>query len=440
MQQASLAFTNEQGKPFEPEQSLRKATGAIHISSVNLTLMDRKLMNGLLYFAAPDIGNRSVQTFRVSLSLLARVIGFNSNNTRELKNRLTGLVGTRVHWNILQTGASGASEWGVAALLADAVISHGELKYSFAPQLREKLASPEHWAPIDMSVVRKFSTGAGIALYENLEPYRVVGQTPFFQLPMLRELLGASSESYDEFKALNRSVIKPAIEEVNKHSRFNVEAELQRERRQVVAVKLHFCRKDRLETENQEADPVDAMVAQAFAEQLLEQLTLDYCLGPETAAKMMRDHPADKLQRVMEYVGKRYTEGKINEGRIAPYFMATIAKWDDGQATSRLAVKRGQAATSAKGAGGKQQRENAAEERAKAVREARKLEAEKHLALLSVEERVALEADFETHVAKHHTPVLKILQDHGVTHPMIKAAFSEYVQERLLGAAEAALA
>ncbi|MGH8156546.1 MAG: replication initiation protein [Rhodanobacter sp.] len=426
MQQASLAF--DQGTLFEPaEQNLRKATGAIHISNVNISALQRKLMNGLLYCAAPELANFNVRTHKVLLSLLARVVGFNSNNTASFKATLVELVGIRVGWNILQP--DGSNEWGVAALLADAVIRHGELTYSFAPQLRERLASPDHWAPIDMSVVRKFSTGAGIAMYENLEPYRGVGQTPFFKLAMLRELLGASGESYDEFKALNRSVIKPAIDEVNKHSRFHVEAELKRERRQVVAVKLHITQPARMV--ESAASPEDTLLAQAFDERLLEQLTLDYCLGKDTARKVMNDHSADRLIRVMEYVGDRYVNGQIQQTKIAPYFLATLAKWDDGATNSRLTVKPKATASSGQ-KGNIDPKLRAAEDRAKALRETRKAEAEKRLQLLSVEERVALESDFEEFVREHHSPVLKILQNDGVTHPMIKGAFSEYLQKRLL--------
>lgn len=176
-----------------PSLNLRKATGAVHIRN-DVTVFQRKLMTGLYFAAFPQLGDFSVLSHTIALPALSKLVGFNSNNIAYLKENLDSLVGTRIHWNIQDKNEE---EWGVAALLADVKIRGSMITYSLSPALRKKLVESSHYALVDMRKARLFKSKAGLALWENCLPYQAVGQTPFFELDLLRDLLGAQGESYD---------------------------------------------------------------------------------------------------------------------------------------------------------------------------------------------------------------------------------------------------
>ncbi len=429
MQQTALALADDHlldaDGSARTELSLRKATGAIHIRN-DTTMLQRKLTDALLCVAGTQLGDRTILSHQVSLSYLCQLTGFNSNNVAHIKNSLESLVATRIKWDIVNP--DGEREWGVAALLADARIRGGVVTYSFAPQLREKLAAPERWATLRMQVIRRFSSGTALAMYENCLPYRGVGQTPFFTLPLLRELLGATAESYDEFKALNRAVLKPAIEEVNrigkKHNDIQIEVEYKRVKRQVSEVKIWIT------------SPGDGKAEEPVDERLLEQLTQDFCLSAKKSHQILTENTVDKVVTVMNYVGARYTKGLVERGKIAPYFLSTLSRWDGtAMAESRLDQSDAQVGAASKSFGAERaQSLQAVAERQEEERRAqeRKSEAFRRLSALDVDQRVALDARFENHVRKNYAVVLPVLKKDGPDHPMLKAIFSAFVMKELL--------
>lgn len=438
MQQTSLAFAQDDLPLPAPsgnartDLSLRKATGAIHIRN-DISTLQRKVINALLCTAGAQLADRTILSHQVALSYLCQLTGFRSNNVAHIKDSIESLVGTRIKWDIIDP--DGAHEWGVAALLADARIRGGVVTYSFAPALREKLATPEHWALLRMPVIRRFASGPGLAMYENCIPYRSVGQTPYFGVEMLRELLGATAESYDEFKSFNRAILKPAIAEVNKvgkqHNDIQVELEYKRVKRQVTEVKIWIT------SSGEEADGV------AVDERLLDQLTEDFCLVRKKAFDILVANEPEKVTAVMNYVGARYTQGKVAHGKIAPYFLSTLAKWDGSAEpqVSRLDHTPTAMAGADKGFGEARQKSlKAAAERQEAERlaEERKIEAFRRLSALDVDQRVTLDAQFEENVAKHQSFVLPYLKKHGPDHPMIRGLYSAFIQHALLDEAVAA--
>lgn len=432
MQQAALAFNDDPMLDVSAHRggsvsdlSLRKATGAIHIRN-DINTLQRKITNALLLSAgAKQLADFTILSHQVSMSFLKQTIGYTSKNDAHLRTAIEGLVGTRIHWDIVTP--DGEQEWGVAALLADAVVRAGTVTYSFAPQLRKKLATPEHWAPLSMNMVRLFASGPGLALYENCAPYRTHGKTPLFPLAMLRELLGATAASYDSFRLLNSKVIKPAVEEVNKigvaHDDLQVEPVFERQQRRVIGIRFMITHAGHPESPMADVD-----------DRLLSQLTLDFCLMPSVAHRVLVEHDTTVVEDVMAYVGQRYGDGKIAKGKIAPYFLQTLKRWDGSAAlTSRL--DRPKPATPPRKV--KDPAQQAAKEKASAERASRLAEAEQRLAAMSVDERVAFDSEFEAYVRAHHTPVLGVLQKNGADHPMLKAIFRIFLEETLLGAAPA---
>ena len=222
---------------------LKKHVGAVHVKG-QLSLLQRKVSNVLLLRAYEDLPNPEVFEHEIKLKTLAEVSGFDSNDHDLLRDALEALAGTTITWNILD--AEGAEEWGVSTFLAQAVVKNGTCRYAYAPDLRRKLYNPEIYARINLSVQERFGSGYALALYENCVRFRKVGSTGWIDLDRWRDLLGVEPGQYDQFKYLNRDVLKPAVGEVNRYSDIRVEMDRKREKRRVVALKFSVRENDQL--------------------------------------------------------------------------------------------------------------------------------------------------------------------------------------------------
>ena len=94
-----------------------KASPAIQIQS-KITHLQRRAWNVLLANAYNELPNKEIH--RVSVTELAKSLGFNSRDYDHLKETLEALVDCTVEWNILDKDKE--EEWAVASLLASARI------------------------------------------------------------------------------------------------------------------------------------------------------------------------------------------------------------------------------------------------------------------------------------------------------------------------------
>ena len=218
-----------------------KASPAIHIQG-NLTHLQRRVWNVLLANAYDELPTKEIH--RVSVVKLAEKLGFNSGNQDYLKEALEALVDCTVQWNIL--GKDKKQIWGIAALLASAVIENGICTYAFAPHLRMKFYNPRVYAKLNLRLQNRFTFRHALILWEVCFDYfdtaRGQGETPFIPLEKFRELVGTAPDEYPAFKNLNHSVIKPAIKEINELTNFFVEVEQKREARKVAFLKFRISK------------------------------------------------------------------------------------------------------------------------------------------------------------------------------------------------------
>ena len=217
------------------QRVLKKHVGAVHVKG-QISLLQRKVANVLLLNAYEDLPRADVVEHTIRVRTLADAAGFSSNDTEHLREALEGLVDLKVRWNGL--ARDGQEEWGVASLLAQAVVKGGTCRYAYAPDLRRKLYNPEIYARINLAVQERFGSGYALALYENCVRFRKVGTTGWISLDDWRGLLGVEDGQYGEFKYLNRGVLKPAVDEVNLYSDIRIVMETRREDRRVVALKF----------------------------------------------------------------------------------------------------------------------------------------------------------------------------------------------------------
>ena len=227
----NLAKTNE----------LIKASPAIQIQS-KMTLLQRRVWNVLLANAYDELPNTDI--YRVSVAELAAKLGFNSKNEHYLKEILEALVDYKVKWNLLDKDKE--EEWGVAVLLASADIKNGICTYGFAPHLRLKLHNPRIYAKLNLRLQNRFKSQYALVLWEVCFDYfdadRDQGETPFILIQTFKELLGLGKDDYPIFSEFNRSVIKPAIKEINDLTDYLVEVEQKRIGRRIGELKFRISK------------------------------------------------------------------------------------------------------------------------------------------------------------------------------------------------------
>ena len=220
---------------------LIKASPAIQVQS-KMTLLQRRAWNVLLANAYDDLPNTDI--YRVSVAELAAKLGFNSKNEHYLKEILEALVDCKVRWNVLDKNKE--EEWGVAVLLASADIRNGVCTYGFAPHLRLKLHNPRIYAKLNLRLQNRFKSQYALVLWEVCFDYfdadRDQGETPFISIETFKELLGLGKEDYPVYSEFNRSVVKPAIKEINDLTTYSVEVEQKRIGRRIAELKFHITR------------------------------------------------------------------------------------------------------------------------------------------------------------------------------------------------------
>ena len=224
---------------------LIKASPAIQVQS-KMTLLQRRAWNVLLANAYDDLPNTDI--YRVSVAELAAKLGFNSKNENYLKEILEALVDCKVEWNVL--GKDKEEEWGVAVLLASANIKDGICTYGFAPHFRLKLHNPRIYAKLNLRLQNRFKSQYALVLWEVCFDYfdadRDQGETPFIPIETFKELLGLGKADYPIFSEFNRSVIKPAIKEINTLTNYHVEIEQKRIGRRIAELKFRITRVDQI--------------------------------------------------------------------------------------------------------------------------------------------------------------------------------------------------
>jgi hypothetical protein len=228
----------------QPETKLEviKHSAAIQMEG-NITLVQKRAWNVLLFNAYPELLDEEIHSIRVQD--LTRILEFDSHNVEYLKEALEALVGCKVKWNLLDK--DGSETWGVAALLASAEVKNGTCTYAFAAHLRPRLHNPRMYARINLTLQNRFGSKHAQTLWELCTDYlgaeREQGETSYIPLEQFRKLLGLENKEYaQQFKIFNRDVLKPAIAEINRVSDFRVTVDYHRERRKITALKFKIRR------------------------------------------------------------------------------------------------------------------------------------------------------------------------------------------------------
>lgn len=311
-------------------ETVKKNVAAIHISG-KLSLLQRKLSNVLLLNAYDAL--TSAQSHSIDARTLAMMVGYNSNDFDTLRSSLRALAETVAEWDMLDE--DGKQEWGVSSLLSFAKLKNGVCEYAYSPALAQKLHDPKIYALINVNIQRNFSSGHGLALYENCYRFVRTGSTGWWTLDTFRKLMGVDGSSYYEsFKHLNAKIIKPAVNEVNKSSDIEITAEFRKKGRAVTDIR--FLIKENPQLAMFQIDDGEGIRSLPVYKALKAQGVSD-----RLARQWIGEHGEDYVQEKLSYV-KDQTGVKSKLGYLTAAIQGDYKPADAPEPPSEQAIQRAQ--------------------------------------------------------------------------------------------------
>jgi len=191
---------------------LKKHSAIIQMSNA-ITGVQRKAWNFLLYEARQALmRDPEKRVFETLIGEVHRWTGVGATDHVKVKAALRALTDVKVEFNIL--GKDG-EHWGVFVLLPSVeILPDGTVRYELTERIRQTLAHPRMYAPIDLGILRGLRGKYAIALYELAKDYVHVG-IPEMSIDDFRKLMGLDPGQYRRDRDLLRWVIDPAVREVN---------------------------------------------------------------------------------------------------------------------------------------------------------------------------------------------------------------------------------
>jgi plasmid replication initiation protein len=239
---------NKRNKRYTQDQRdadvfLKKHVGLIHCEN-KLTLIQRKICNILLFNAFDNIDNQDIH--EILLRKLCSLVGYNSNDSKLIKDSIKSLISVVMEWNLLEDSKfineenypEDAITWNASSLLAGASIKNGIIHYSYSPQMKSVLSSLDIYGRINLFVQAKFNSTYSLVLYENCVRFKNLKQTSWFPLELFRSLMGVSEDKYPSFKEFRRNVINVAVNEVNQKADISIEPQFKKAGRNIVAIQF----------------------------------------------------------------------------------------------------------------------------------------------------------------------------------------------------------
>ena len=208
-----------------------------------------KLLIEMIHHAGPDMGDPH-KWHELPFAALRQVAGVSRLSAQEADKHLADLVTYQVGYWIydLQKKTTRVRR---GVVVHDAEITFAGktepdqpnapkvVRWLFGNTFCEVAQSSDFWTSIDRSVVRILRSRYAIALYQHLCSLAGL-KKPSITLTVdeLREILGVPPGRLAAFKDLHGQALKPALREVNAHSRWIVSTTFVKRQRSVVAIEL----------------------------------------------------------------------------------------------------------------------------------------------------------------------------------------------------------
>ena len=294
-----------------------KHSAVIQISNT-ITLFQRRAWNILLKNAYYDLNNPEIKIFEIPFKDLCEQLGHTHTEKKhsEVFKIMEELIDYKVRWNVL--GKTGKKTRGSAALLAGFEIVGGVCRYDYSQLLREKLANPNMFARINLTIQNRFSSKHSLALYELFTDYKGVKQTPWIKMQDFRELMGLENNEYPEYKLLKYHVISKSLKEINKESDISVKLDTKKSQRKTSELKFEIHKKQGYQL-SLDLPPIPSpneiqTLEPDIGKELYSSL-IKYGCSPSEATKYIKKYPIELIERNVKYCIEEDEKGKVDNKR-----------------------------------------------------------------------------------------------------------------------------
>lgn len=301
---------------------LKKHVAIIHSNS-NISLLQRKISNALLFHAYDTLLTKDEHV--INVSELTKLIGYDSNDHKKIKQSLMNLLATVIEWNIVDGEKIDKEKiWNASSIISDVSIEGSTCTYSYSNKMRQLLYHPSVYGRLNMHVQAKFQSSYGLALYENCNRYQDIGQTPWFELSKFRKLMGVEDEKYKIFRDFKVRVLNKSVEEVNKYSSLVVEPRIKKQNRQVVAIQFII---------KNAANSIKSSIESTLSETLKNKFGISEKQTGEILEKYEESYINEKIRLIES--SSSYISGKIKN--LGKYFLCALS--EDYQSVKKSSVK-----------------------------------------------------------------------------------------------------
>lgn len=299
----------------EADLFLKKHVGLIHCEN-KLTLIQRKICNILLFNALDKINDQDIH--EIPMRQLCSLVGYNSNDSKLIKDAIRGLISVIMEWNLLEDSKflneedypEEAITWNASSLLAGASIKNGVIQYSYSPQMKSVLSSLDIYGRINLFVQAKFNSSYSLVLYENCIRFKNIKQTSCMSIELFRSLMGVPEGKYPSFKEFKRNVINVAVNEVNQKADIYIEPQFKKSGRTITAIQFIL-------SDNENYQPSFKRVARVTSNEsshqqqssLTEALVSDFGLSEKQVSDVISEYDA---QYILEKIKLVKSKKKVN--------------------------------------------------------------------------------------------------------------------------------
>jgi hypothetical protein len=222
--------------------------------SNRVTLTGRRVYNALLQVAqsrlsAMDAVPSATYMFEAPLPAILRTTGSSGEDRTAAKRYLKEMETMRVTWESTAPGDGlKLKSFGMLAQV-EFEVRKGEnwVRWAYPPAIMEALYDPARWARIDLQVLARLGTYAGVALYEICARYRdnPGGLTSRKPVQWWTDALSPTPPGSErrEWRKFKNERVKVAIEEINRETDLEIELVEHKQGRSIAEVQFAVRRK-----------------------------------------------------------------------------------------------------------------------------------------------------------------------------------------------------
>ncbi|MDF3048207.1 MAG: replication protein RepB [Candidatus Midichloriaceae bacterium] len=303
----------------EQNNYLIKHTAAIHVDN-DMTVVERKLINVLLKQSRASMLTHNIHT--ISMKQLMGYLGSDQySNYSYIKDSLHNLVKRTMRFNILKKDRKLNWEASIS-FLSEVHFQGGMIFYAFSPTLVDILAKPNLYANLNLSYLKCLSSKHSLALWEfcceHLDTLKLDHSvTPPISVQALRDLLGASAKSYDDFKMFNVKILKRAIEEINASTDIVVTMHVKERKGRSVSSLVFEVKRNAPKVYVHDAGPqlvmyeddVITLINKTLSQQDLEMNAQAIGIDKESLDKFLKKHELKYVDNAVNYIDKQQKNG-----------------------------------------------------------------------------------------------------------------------------------